>query len=231
MQRVINTLCLAAVIATGVTDADLFPAVDFGHSSIPASACSASTERINPVINAPPALSGVSAGDFVVDYNADQVQVLGKNAFALKMKLNSATALNDDPVGTRIATKSAYESGKISARIASGAAAPGLVSSFYLSDSEPMPGDERKQYEVDFELMGARGNRYVQTNAFKAGAGGQEDYHVVADHPSASHEYAFEWDVKAGYVKLSIDGKQVRQIDASGWPALRYIGLTARAPQ
>ena len=72
-------------------------------------------------------------------------------------------ALNEDPVGTRIVSKFVYESGKVSARIVSGATAPGLVSSLYLSDSEPLTGDERKQFEVDFELMGTHGNRHVQT--------------------------------------------------------------------
>ena len=206
-----------------------FPPIDFGVKVPKPEECKPMPWEVHdtpsgqprPAPPLPPTVKGLLSDQFVVDYNQEQVAVLSQNAFSIKLDLNATRPVNGDPKGARIATKFAYESGKIAARVKSGASVPGIVGSFYLSNYEPERKEERVQYEVDFEFMGARGHRYVQTNVFTNGAGGEEVFHPIPDHDSQFHLYEIEWDVKAGFAELSVDGKQVRCVDITGWPAQR----------
>ena len=181
-----------------------FPYVDFGPLPSP-SQCQPQ-QRPPPPVD----LAGLEAGGWVTDYNERQVSVLGPNAVNVRLDLEAGFGPDRDPQGARLASKFAYRKGKFSARIKSGATVPGVVAAFYLSDYEPELPSERMQDEADFELMGARGAKYVQTNLFINGVGDREKQHLVPDHSTAFHKYTLEWDIDAGFVKSYIDDKLIR---------------------
>lgn len=149
----------------------------------------------------------------VTEYNTEGVQIQD-SILKIAMKLDKVPNSFGRPqgLGSVVSTTRFMQYGKVTARIKTGSASPGVVSAFIVRNEEP--GDE-----IDFEIVGrdpteAQTNFYYRTPPYMATD--LIDYSNAGKTPLGLntaldfHEYEIEW--MPDHISWKVDGRLVRSV-------------------